>query len=722
MKTLKNLLYAIVVLALAASCSNEEVESLGTPHKDVGMQYMEFTASIGANTRTLLTNDNNVEWVAGDEISIFDGSANRKFTTKDNGASAIFGGVAKEAETYYALYPFQEGAIIQGNIIKNVTIPVVQEAKAGSFDGGTNISVASASSDLHLAFKNVGSLVKFSMTNDKAADVRTVKLTSNGGNAVLAGTVNINVGTTPTFTAVSTQSQVTLKSDTGFEKDKDYYLVVLPGTLSEGFSLTFTDKDNKTWQKTYTTEANISRSNILKLNDIELGNFTTGLLTNLNLIAAAEASTGQAFTKNADGTVDLNNSTNRAIVEAVTTLDVDNNNDATIADELFCFPALKVLWCGGNNIESLDLSGNLALEELHCYGIEHFENYVNSEEHGESLGWDGTLKQINITSNTALKVLNVMGNQLTGIDISHNEALTVLWINDNYNLGSLDVSHNPALTSLNAGSDGLSELDVTNNTQLKEMYVSDNYSFSLKGLSNLTLLERLQCNNNGLTSLDVTKNTALVELHCSYQPISELDLSQNTELVTLICNYNNLETLDISHNSKIEEVWANQNPFSYFSGENNPELRILDLNVNNLTSLDVSKNTKLTNLLCQYGHLKEIDVTNNVNLSFFECHGNELTTLDISNNSNITWFRCHENRIRSLDISKNGLFNDRLVVGNQHDENGESINIDLYVNLVQYESDILTDDAEFTDGNTNVNLVLKSDATHEGYNESNYGG
>jgi len=385
MKTLKNYLFAASIVVTMAACSNDLKEAVDTvvpnPVATTGLKYMEFTASAGADTRTQLTDDNKVVWVNGDAISIFDGTANRRFTTKDNGASAIFGGEAKETNTYYALYPYQEGATIQGSLIKNVTIPVVQEAKAGSFDGGNNISVASASTDLQLAFKNVGSLVKFSMTNDKASDVRTVKLTSNGGNAVLAGTVNISVGATPTITAVSAQSQVTLKSDTGFEKDKDYYFTVLPGTLSNGFSLTFTDKDNKTWQKTYTAEANMNRSNILKLNDIELGNFTTGLLSNVNLIAAAEASTGQVFTKNADGTVDLNNAANRAIVESVTTIDVTGKNDATIANDLCYFTGLKVLNCSGNNIVNLDLSANTALKVVHCHGVaDEIDDYGNQIE------------------------------------------------------------------------------------------------------------------------------------------------------------------------------------------------------------------------------------------------------------------------------------------------------------------------------------------------------
>nr|MCR4765241.1 hypothetical protein [Bacteroidaceae bacterium] len=538
--------------------------------------------------------------------------------------------------------------------------------------------------------------------NDKASDVRTIKLTSNGGNAVLAGTVNISVGATPTITAVSAQSQVTLKSDTGFEKDKDYYFTVLPGTLSNGFSLTFTDKDNKTWQKTYTAEANMNRSNILKLNDVELGNFTTGLLSNVNLIAAAEASTGQVFTKNADGTVDLNNANNRAIVEAVTTLDVDNKNDATVADELSFFTGLKVLRCSGNSIESLDLSGNLVLEELYCYGTEHFENYVNEDEHGESLGWDGTLKQVNIASNMALKVLNVMGNQLTGIDLSANTALTHLWVNDNYNLGSLDISNNTALVYLNAGSDGLSEIDVTNCTLLKEMYVSDNYSLSLKGLSSLTYLERLQCNNDGLTSLDVTKNKALIELACAYQLISELDLSQNLMLKTLECRCNVITSIDVSQNSELVE---------------------LSVASNKLTAIDVSYNTKLKALKLGTNNLSALDVLNNTELEWIDVDNNYLTSLDLSNNRKLVGLLSAVNLMTSLDISSTSLRLDGILqVGGQTNNEGDDIVIDLYVNATQYNNgELVYEGNDYYRNNENVNIILKSDVTHEGYNETNYG-
>jgi len=489
----------IVSLLILASCSSEEIATgLEPVVKESGLKYLEFTASAGADTRTQLTSDNKVEWVAGDEISIFDGTANRKFTTKDSGPSVVFGGEANEASTYYALYPYQEGATIENNVIKNVTIPTVQEAKAGSFDGGVNFSVASASTDLQLAFKNVGSLVKFSMSNDKAADVRSVKLTSNNGDAVLAGTVNITVGATPTVTPISSQSQVTLKSDVGFEAGEDYFFMVLPGTLSDGFSLTFTDKEGLTWQKAYTVEASMNRSNILKLNAIELGTFTTGLLTNVNLIAAAEASTGRSFNKNDDGTVSLLDPTNMEIVNSVTEIDVTDKNDATIADELSIFCGLKVLRCSGNNITTLDLTANIALEELYNEGKEVF--IVNEYGDEWSTGFEGVLTNLILPQNaSAIKKLYVRGNLLT----------------------SIDVAGFPNLIELSCSFNSLQGLDVSNNQNL----------------------EILLCNDNPLGMLDLTNNTKLINLDVCTCDLSTLNLSKNTELIDIRCAYNNLNEL-----------------------------------------------------------------------------------------------------------------------------------------------------------------------------------
>ena len=93
--------FSLGALLLLSACSNDMKEVVDSaPVPQSGLQYMEFTASAGTDTRTELTSDNKVVWQAGDEISIFDGTGNRKFTSKEGGASAIFGGNAASANTY----------------------------------------------------------------------------------------------------------------------------------------------------------------------------------------------------------------------------------------------------------------------------------------------------------------------------------------------------------------------------------------------------------------------------------------------------------------------------------------------------------------------------------------------------------------------------------------------------------------------------------------------
>ena len=705
----------IVSLLILASCSSEEITTgLEPVVKESGLKYMEFTASAGADTRTQLTSDNKVEWVAGDEISIFDGTANRKFTTKDSGTNAIFGGEAKETTTYYALYPYQEGATIEGNIIKNVVIPTVQEAKAGSFDGGVNFSVASASTDLQLAFKNVGSLVKFSMSNDKAADVRSVKLTSNNGDAVLAGTVNITVGATPSVTPVSSQNQVTLKSDAGFEVGVDYYLMVLPGTLSDGFSLTFTDKDGLTWQKTYTVEATMNRSNILKLNAIELGTFTTGLLTNVNLIAAAEASSGQSFIKNADGTVSLLNPANQQIVNAVTNLGLSYKNDPTICDEIALFPELEYLDCGENGIVSLDLSNNLKLKALYC---NNNTGGVYNEE-GDYVGpyTPGKLANLNITNNINLTSLSVQNNQLTSIDISNNKELISLYCNYNQ-LSQISLSNNNKLENLNCRGNQLTSIDVLSNTALYTLDCSLNKIETLDLSHNLALVHLFcsgsEINDHGdiigtgrLKSIDVSKNTLLRSLYVDKNKLTELDVSNNINLVNFDCGTNNLTSINVNNNLSLE--W-------------------LGCYKNKLTQLDVTNNTRLIELWCGINQIEELDITKNTNMETLICYWNNISTLNLTKCTSLELLWSNDCHISELDISNNNnLTLQNVFVGHQLDEDGNIKDLSLFVNINQYGGS-LPDSGEngrpgiYEHANDNVIVLVKSDATHEDYTESDYG-
>ena len=701
----KNIAYSLCAMLLLSACSNDMKEVVdNVPVNQPTLQYMEFTASTGTDTRTQLTSDNKVVWQAGDAISIFDGTGNRKFTTKDSGASAIFGGNAASASDYYALYPYQEGATLSGNVIKNVILLSEQTAKAGSFDAACNLSVATASSNLQLAFKNVGSLVKFAVSNEQASKVRKVKLTSHDATAVLTGTVDITLGSQPAATPASGQQPyATLIADNGLEAGQYYYFAVLPSVLNAGFSLTFYDEQGNTWQKDYTKEANMARSNILKLAAIEVGAFTNSLLTNANLIAAAEESTGMTFTKNADGSVSLLNADNYQITMAVTRIDVRDKGDSSICDEIGAFSNLESLKCASNGITSIDLSKNTALTYLDCNYNQLYSLDLSKNAALTTLSCIGNqLNSLDLSKNIALVELHCDFNQLTSLDLSKNTGLTKFGCANNQ-LTSLDVSKNTALTAFSCGSNQLNRLDLSKNVALTDLACYYNQLTSLD-LTNNTALYVLDCSSNLLTSLNLSKNTALKELRFYNNQLTSLDLSKNTALAELHCDLNQLASLDLTNNNQID--WSTLKVGSQKDSSNNDQTLNLYVNANQfsqpLPDIEENRNVNIflkSDLLLTNANLiaaaeastgrtfsknadgsvslsnddnyqiamavTRIDVNGKgdptvceeigvfSNLKYLDCSSNGITSLDLSKNSALTEIWCNTNQLTSLDLTNN---------------------------------------------------------------------
>ena len=278
------------------------------------------------------------------------------------------------------------------------------------------------------------------------------------------------------------------------------------------------------------------------------------------------------------------------------------------------FTALKTLYCGDNQLTSLDVSNNTALTTLLCESNQ--------------------LTSLDVSKNTALKVLFCRWNRLPSLDVSKNTALTELHSRSNQ-LTSLDVSKNTALTELDCYNNQLTSLDVSKNTALTRLYCSSNQLTSLD-VSKNTALTGLECGSNQLTSLDVSKNTALGFLHCGGNQLTSLDVSKNTALTRLVCESNQLTSLDVSKNTAL----------TYLSCDHNQ-----------LTSLDVSQNTALTTLYCDHNRLTSLDVSKNTALTKLSCYNNPLTSLDVSKNTALTELYCYSNQIkgREMDALVNNL-------------------------------------------------------------------
>ena len=158
---------------------------------------------------------------------------------------------------------------------------------------------------------------------------------------------------------------------------------------------------------------------------------------------------------------------------------------------------------------------------------------------------------------TELIFLDCYRNELTSLDVSNNIALNSLICISN-KLTSLDVSNNTALTTLQLTSNNVRYIDVSKNTALIELWCNDNGLTTLD-ISKNTALVSLRCDYNALTSLDISNNTALMYLMCHINQLSSLDLSKNTELCFLRCEENALTSLDVSNNTKLTSLFCYQN-------------------------------------------------------------------------------------------------------------------------------------------------------------------
>ena len=207
---------------------------------------------------------------------------------------------------------------------------------------------------------------------------------------------------------------------------------------------------------------------------------------------------------------------------AVTTINVPGCDIKSVKGIEY-FTALTVLYLGGNQLSSVDLSHNTKLTEL----------YLDANQ----------LSSLDVSHNTALESLYLSGNQLSSMDLSHNTALTYLWLYDNQ-LSSVDLSHNTSLVGLYLNGNQLSSVDLSRNTAL----------------------EYLDLNHNQLSSVDVSHNTALTELNLGGNQLSSVDVSHNTALEWLWLDDNQLSSVDLSHNTALKWPGLSGNRLLWFGG------------------------------------------------------------------------------------------------------------------------------------------------------------
>ena len=397
MKTLRILSLAAAVLTLAA-CGNEEFIENNPGNEAAKPVPMTFTAGM-PQTRTQLAAGNEVHWSEGDQIALWDRTAVREFTaTTISGSNATFTGTATPSSTYTAFYPL---VAVESMIATSVTfnLPAEQTAKAGTFANQLAPALTRATSgSTDLVFENLCALVKFTVPAEMAGEGI---FTLVGGNATeaLAGKYWVEYSTGNQSPAVKA-TRIALKGT--FEAGKDYYFVVLPGTLANGFSLLYEDSQGKLYRKATDKSVTLTAGRILNLGTLASADFEKAVAKAIY----AKLGSGTA-SENADGTVTLSDADLTALA-GMTTLELPTGGVTSLAGLGYC-TGLTTLKCGFNELTELNVSGLTQLTTLWC-----------------------------------------QRNQLTTLDVSGLTQLTELWCFSN-NLTALDITQLSSLYRIYCG-------------------------------------------------------------------------------------------------------------------------------------------------------------------------------------------------------------------------------------------------------------------------------
>lgn len=256
-----------------------------TPEEQTELIQLTVKASIGETdgTKTAIQSDGtSIYWTQGDAINLFYGELSAgQFTssittpaqsTDFSGTLSVATGTTEAGMTarrFWGVYPYNAANSCDGSGV-TLTIPSAQKGVPGTFADKLNPTVAT-SPGLDLTFYNVGSWFIFSVTQENV-----VSATLRGNtNEDIAGTVRVTMDSNshPVTTVQSGAKSITITPQTGvsFEVGELYYMVLIPQTLSGGYTLTLTKADGSSADCVVSNEAAFVRSQYRRKRNADSG-------------------------------------------------------------------------------------------------------------------------------------------------------------------------------------------------------------------------------------------------------------------------------------------------------------------------------------------------------------------------------------------------------------------------------------------------------------------
>ncbi len=252
---------------LVASCTVQKEEEFDNPAQH--RYHAVAEDAVDAETRVFTDSKLRVRWNEGDHISIFERNTyNQEFEFLGDTGDTAGDFDPMESSGYhssgdiedgyvYAVYPYEKKNKCDFDGKLTVTFPSVQHYKKDSFGVGANVMVAKTNT-LDLRFMHVGGYRTFKLYGE-GVSVSSVRIESNGSE-YLAGRTDVVIGEDgkPAVSFIESTSNlksVELVCDTPVAlgtTDADaveFWFVLPPGTLTQGFTVTVTDENGNEFAK-----------------------------------------------------------------------------------------------------------------------------------------------------------------------------------------------------------------------------------------------------------------------------------------------------------------------------------------------------------------------------------------------------------------------------------------------------------------------------------------
>lgn len=253
------------------------------------------------------------------------------------------------------------------------------------------------------------------------------------------------------------------------------------------------------------------------------------------------------------------------------TLEV-TDNPLTVLD-VSNLTSLQNLDCSGNQLETLNVNSLSNLQTLDCSNNQLTSLYLKNGVSENSLNMNGNPGLVYVCADApqivAVQALVVSYGYLTCVvdtscsggspdfvSIPDGNFKAKLLAADATNLIAKDLSGN--YFKIDANND--SEIQFTEAEQVSYLYLKQSGIASLEGIAGFTNLLELRCSENLLTEIDLTGLINLLELHCSDNQITALDLDAVSGLQLLHCDNNMLTTLNANNLHQLTELHCSSNP------------------------------------------------------------------------------------------------------------------------------------------------------------------